>query len=94
MCYSNTGKVCFTPDPHYPAWSYSCPAEEADGTSLWHNYEMNRNYGHAIQLCQEHQESHPKVLKKLWSLGNRLDSHRHGGEFANDPENTGSESEQ
>ena len=68
MCYSLTGTACFEPSPHYPEWRYSCPAEELDGTPLWHAYEMAHNYGHAIMLCPEHRESHPKVLKK-WYIG-------------------------
>ena len=66
MCYSKSGKAHFGPTPHYPKWAYSCPAEEPDGTPLWHSYEMAHNYEHAIMLCPDHKESHPKVLTKVW----------------------------
>jgi len=88
MCYSNTGKVCFTPDPHYPAWSYSCPAEEidvlglGDKINLWHSFEMDYNTEHAIMLCPDHRETHQ--TSRLW----------HNGRNPDIAKNTGSESEQ
>jgi len=88
MC-STDNKACFPPIPHFPNWSYHCPAKALDGTDESHRFEMDWNTEHGIILCPDHRDNPQPHLKLPLSMQRMVDSPMSFSRYPNTPQPSG-----